>query len=141
MQNHLSEGHMNDKAVQDEASALRWLPLLLAALLAVMAHFSSGGAISAIFVMLAFVVGYLPPTKLLFFIDGVEANRRTGRDVLQRMSDNDIHGLLNIIRAGRKLEAIKALRAINNDGLKDAKNAIDLLDDFGLDWRDLPEQS
>ena len=114
---------------------------MLAALLAVMAHFSSGGAISAIFVMLAFVVGYLPPTKLLFFIDGVEANRRTGRDVLQRLSDSDIYGLLNIIRAGRKLEAIKALRAINNDGLKDAKNAIDLLDDFGLDWRDLPEQS
>lgn len=127
---------MKDKSAEDEAKALTRLPFLLAVLLAILAFLSHNGVLSAVLVMLSFFVGYLPVEKLLFFIDSIETSRRSGREVLHRLSDAEIEQLLTVLRSGGKLEAIKDLRAINHDGLKDAKNAIDLLHDFGLKWRE-----
>lgn len=127
---------MKDKSADDEAKALEKLPFLFAAVIAIVALFSENGIFSSILVWLAFTVGYLPAEKFLFFIDGIETNRRSGREVLHRLSESEIEQILSLVRSGSKIEAIKELRAINHDGLKEAHNAVELLSDFGLRWRD-----
>ena len=128
--------NMRDKSAEDEAKALQRLPFLFAAVFIILALFSNSGVFSAVLVLLSFCTGYLPVEKLLFFIDGIEANRRSGREVLHRINDAEIEQLLGVLRSDGKIEAIKYLRAINHDGLKEAKNAIELLNDFGLKWQD-----
>jgi len=126
---------MEDTSAREEARAKKKIPFLLAGVIALLAYFAPGGLWSAILVFLAFLVGYLPVEKVLFLVDGIEERRRIGRKALDNISEANISRILPIINSGRKIEAIKQLRAINGDGLKESKEAIDLLSDFGLDWR------
>ncbi len=126
---------MNDKRLDQENRMKARFPFFVAGALALFALMTYGFW-PMIFVVVAFCVGYYPPEKLLSFAPGVEEERRIGREVLHRLSEDQIVEINDITRAGRKIEAIKTLRAINHDGLREAKAAVVLLDDFGLKWRD-----
>ncbi len=127
---------MEDKAAIEEATARRFIPFALAALLSLVSIFVTGNGFTPLFVILAFLVGYLPTDKTLFFVESLEMRRHVGRDVLHRLREEEIDDILKTVRAGHKIQAIKEVRAINGDGLKEAKDAVDLLSDFGLKWRD-----
>ncbi|MEL6570126.1 MAG: hypothetical protein AAFQ64_00605 [Pseudomonadota bacterium] len=126
---------MTDRRLDQENRMKARFPFFVAggvALFALMTH----GFWPMTFVIVAFCVGYFPPEKILSFAPGVEEDRRIGREALHRLSEDQIIEINEIARAGRKIEAIKTLRAINDDGLREAKAAVDLLDDFGLKWND-----
>jgi len=130
---------MTDKRLDQENRMKARFPFFIGGGIALFALMTTGFW-SMVFVIVAFCVGYFPPEKILAFAPGVEEERRIGRETLHRLTEDDIVKINDIRLAGRKIEAIKVLRAINNDGLREAKAAVDLLDDFGLKWRDSQDQ-
>lgn len=61
--------------------------------------------------------------------------QQTGRDVLLALSDDQLAGIMATVKAGHKIQAIKELRAVNHDGLREAKNAVELLEARGVHWK------
>jgi hypothetical protein len=127
---------MEDESEKNEATARRQISLALVALLALVSLFVTESGFAPFFVILSFFIGYLHFSKVLFFVESLETRRKVGRTVLHRLSDEQVGDILKAVRAGHKIQAIKELRAINGDGLKEAREAVDLLGDFALKWRD-----
>jgi len=88
---------MEDKSAKEEANARRRIPFALAALLALVSVFVTENLFAPLFVILAFFIGYLPLDKFLFFIEGIEMRRKVGREVLHRLSDDEVDGVLRTI--------------------------------------------
>ncbi|MEM1191933.1 MAG: hypothetical protein AAGH42_00915 [Pseudomonadota bacterium] len=66
----------------------------------------------------------------------IEAQRQRARAVLTQLSGVQIDGLLSKIQAGREVEALNDLRAIDQGSLAEAKEVIDRRREFGLHWWD-----
>ncbi|SIT88809.1 hypothetical protein SAMN05421665_2805 [Yoonia rosea] len=135
--------HHSDRVARDRPVA----PFAIIAVLVAVAFMYADGFLSAALVLVAFGTGYLPWGRKAFPAAAdarlspisKRKQRRMGRDALRQMSDPDIARLLAIVQGGRKLEAVKEMRDIGGFELRQAKEAIDLLQDFGQDWRHGPD--
>ena len=63
-----------------------------------------------------------------------EPSADVGARVLGALHPADVQNSLDLVNSGRKIETVKMVRALASVGLKEAKDAVDLLDQFGSGW-------
>jgi len=97
----------------------------------------SGGLGTVFLLPVAFLSGVMFAGGRIPFLQYPDDAEQEGRDVLERIEGADVERIWKIALEGRKIEAIKELRAINHDGLKEAKNAVELLLKSGKNWRSM----
>ncbi|MFQ1702396.1 hypothetical protein ACJ5NV_17565 [Loktanella agnita] len=135
---------MNDAPSIRTVKSRPLAPFAFVAVLVAAALIYTDGFLPPVLVIVAFGVGYMPwgqqyyaPGRMTNL--GDQAGHRMGRNALTNISDDDIEKLLATVQKGRKLEAVKDMRNISGLGLREAKEAIDLLDALGRDWRSGPD--
>ncbi len=110
-------------------------PLLLLGLFVLFGLIQSGVWV-ALAVVGAFAVGRSSVHSNSPFFHSLEQKQASARDLLGRLPEADVTRIETIVSKGRRIEAIKEIRSINQGGLMEAKNATDLLAERGMAWRD-----
>lgn len=91
--------------------------------------FWSGNTLAAIFVFVGYALGAINvlASKLSAAATPTPERLEGLGDILKQLSDQDYAKISNIAHAGRKIEAIKELRMATGAGLKDAKEAVEMI--------------
>lgn len=118
-------------------------PFAIALVLVLAAMIYGGGMLAAALVAIAFLVGYLPwgrRVKDPQLTDGSGApnslyQQRIGRDIVDAMSDAEIQQVNQLLQSGHKLGAVKKMRDISGCGLREAKEAVEMLEKHSSDWQ------